>query len=94
MCVPWELNPQHFALLMQCFTTEPQELYDVDHHLWSTQSADGCHVMTEIMRFYIILPTSVQKNLLRCKTPVDSIGNIFQDLKRDILNCVSLSSGH
>ncbi len=25
MCVPWELNPQHFALLMQCSTTEPQE---------------------------------------------------------------------
>ncbi len=25
MCVPWELNPQPFALLMQCFTTEPQE---------------------------------------------------------------------
>ncbi len=25
MCVPWELNPQPFALLTQCFTTEPQE---------------------------------------------------------------------
>ncbi len=25
MCVPWELNPQSFALLMQCSTTEPQE---------------------------------------------------------------------
>ncbi len=25
MCVPWELNPQLFALLMQCSTTEPQE---------------------------------------------------------------------
>ncbi len=25
MCVPWESNPQPFALLMQCFTTEPQE---------------------------------------------------------------------
>ncbi len=25
MCVPWELNPQPFALLAQCFTTEPQE---------------------------------------------------------------------
>ncbi len=25
MCVPWELNPQPFALLMQCSTTEPQE---------------------------------------------------------------------
>ncbi len=25
MCVPWELNPQTFALLMQCSTTKPQE---------------------------------------------------------------------
>ncbi len=25
MCVPWELNPQPFALLRQCSTTEPQE---------------------------------------------------------------------
>ncbi len=25
MCVPWELNPQPFALLMQCSTAEPQE---------------------------------------------------------------------
>ncbi len=26
MCVPWELNPQPFAQLTQCSTTEPQEL--------------------------------------------------------------------
>ncbi len=25
MCVPWELNPQTFALLTQCSTTEPKE---------------------------------------------------------------------
>ncbi len=25
MCIPWELNPQPFALLTQCSTTEPQE---------------------------------------------------------------------
>ncbi len=25
MCVPWELNPQPFTLLMQCSTAEPQE---------------------------------------------------------------------
>ncbi len=27
MCVPWEFNPQPFALLMQCSTTEPQERF-------------------------------------------------------------------
>ncbi len=26
MCVPWELNPQPFALLTQFSTTEPQKL--------------------------------------------------------------------
>ncbi len=25
MCVPWEFNPQPFALLTHCSTTEPQE---------------------------------------------------------------------
>ncbi len=29
MCVLWELNPQPFALLTQCSTTEPQEHSDV-----------------------------------------------------------------
>ncbi len=27
MCVPWELNPQPFALLTQCSTTEPVYIY-------------------------------------------------------------------
>ncbi len=31
ICVPWESNPQPFALLTQCSTTEPQE-----------HSATGC----------------------------------------------------
>ncbi len=29
MCVPWESNPQPFALLTKCSTTEPQEHYSV-----------------------------------------------------------------
>ncbi len=32
VCVPWELNPQPFALLTQCSTTEPQEhIYNAAH---------------------------------------------------------------
>ncbi len=31
MCVPWERNPQPFALLTQCSTTEPQE-HPIDWH--------------------------------------------------------------
>ncbi len=34
MCVPWELNPQPFALLTQCSTTEPQELHII---LWKVR---------------------------------------------------------
>lgn len=47
--------------------------------------------MNEILRFYLetILPTAVQKNHLHPKTPIDSIGSIFQDLKRDMVKCVS-----
>ncbi len=41
-----------------------------------------------------ILPTAVRKDHLHSKTPINSIGNIFQDLKRDILKCVSLSFNH
>ncbi len=28
ICVPWELNPQPFALLTQCSTTEPHRNTD------------------------------------------------------------------
>lgn len=51
--------------------------------------------MNEILRFYLetILPTAVQKNHSHSKTPIDSIGSIFQDLKRDMVKCVSPSFG-
>ncbi|XP_051967234.1 interleukin-10 [Xyrauchen texanus] len=46
----------------------------------------GCHVMHEILRFYLetVLPNAVKNHL---KTPINSIGNIFKELKRDILKC-------
>jgi len=52
--------------------------------------------MDEILRFYLetILPTAVQKNHFQSKTPIDSIGSIFQNLKRDVVKCVSLTFGH
>ncbi len=33
MCAPWKLNPQPFALLMQCSTTEPQDQYKLKKFL-------------------------------------------------------------
>lgn len=49
----------------------------------------GCHVVDEILRFYLntVLPTAVKKNRAHTKTPIDSIGNIFQSLQRDMLKC-------
>ncbi len=38
MCVPWELNPQPFALLTQCSTTEPHR--NTHSHLLKTRSAE------------------------------------------------------
>ncbi len=37
LCVPWELNPQPFALLTQCSTTEPQEhdMHDIHTHIYT-----------------------------------------------------------
>ncbi len=49
MCVPWELNPQTFALLTQCSTTEPQEhKQGLPGNLGplSTQRAQGCLKVT------------------------------------------------
>ncbi len=55
MCVPWESNPQPFALLTQCFTTVPQEHWThmrsndysttkifVDNFLFSILSTNRC----------------------------------------------------
>ncbi|XP_043108301.1 interleukin-10 [Puntigrus tetrazona] len=65
---------------------EPLLNEKVQHNI---NSPYGCHVMNEILHFYLdtILPTAVQKDHLHSKAPINSIGNIFQDLKRDILKC-------
>ncbi len=37
MCVPWESNPQLFALLTQCSTTEPQEhIHSIQRYICTT----------------------------------------------------------
>ncbi|XP_051528714.1 interleukin-10-like [Myxocyprinus asiaticus] len=56
----------------------------VQHNI---NSPYGCHVINEILRFYLesVLPKAVKK--IHFKTPIDSIGNIFQELKRDMLKC-------
>ncbi|XP_056323688.1 interleukin-10 [Danio aesculapii] len=66
---------------------EPLLNEDIKHNI---NSPYGCHVMNEILHFYLgtILPTALRKNPLQhSKTPIDSIGNIFQELKRDMVKC-------
>ncbi len=45
MCVPWELNPQPFALLTQCSTTEPQ-----DHK--GIVTSEYFHTHTDLIDFF------------------------------------------
>ncbi len=47
MCVPWELNPQPFALSTQCSTTEPQD----SSCFVSTVQAGGGGVMVWVIFF-------------------------------------------
>ncbi len=52
MRVPWELNPQPFALLTQCSTTEPQEHYN---HLFCCPDTQICAYNTMIKNLYLLL---------------------------------------
>ncbi len=45
MCVPWELNPQPFALLTHCSTTEPQEQDHVQDHVLVTPLHTSDHFL-------------------------------------------------
>ncbi len=42
ICVPWELNPQPFALLTQCSTTEPQEHQDYIYLIYAQSNMYLC----------------------------------------------------
>ncbi len=44
MCVPWESNPQPFALLTQCSTTEPQEHRMLSMPLYRTSGLENVTV--------------------------------------------------
>ncbi len=53
MCVPWELNPQPFALLTQCSTTEPQEL--LYNNVYESGKEDLCTDLCLIYSIYTAL---------------------------------------
>ncbi len=54
MCVPWDLNPQPFALLTQCSTTEPQEHMHFNKHLSTTEA--GIYLLTELIITLSVVP--------------------------------------
>ncbi|XP_064823464.1 interleukin-10 [Oncorhynchus masou masou] len=59
------------------------------HHL---KSPVGCHAMDSILKFYLdtVLPTAMNnrtQNNNDFKSPIDSIGNIFHELKKEIVQC-------
>ncbi len=57
MCVPWELNPQPFALLTQCSTTEPQKNFNI--HVDNINDALGL-AFTDLMNSF-----GVKQNITR-----------------------------
>ncbi|XP_058229818.1 interleukin-10 isoform X1 [Hemibagrus wyckioides] len=58
------------------------------------KSSYGCSVMNDVLHFYLetVLPSAIgghvgKKNF---KAPIDTIGNLFQELKRELVKCVSI----
>ncbi|MFT7814046.1 interleukin-10 [Arapaima gigas] len=49
----------------------------------------GCHAIQEVLRFYLddVLPAAEQKVHENYKEPIDVIGNIFNDLKKQVTHC-------
>ncbi len=60
MCVPWESNPQPFALLTQCSTTEPQE-HPAIIRLWCFPEYQYQHNCNVTLILYISI--SINKKL-------------------------------
>ncbi|KAK2821324.1 hypothetical protein Q7C36_020667 [Tachysurus vachellii] len=51
----------------------------------------GCSVMNDILHFYLetVLPSAISSHADKknFKTPIDTIGNLFQELKRELVKC-------
>ncbi|XP_010872889.1 interleukin-10 [Esox lucius] len=59
--------------------------------LHNFMSPFGCHAIDRILKFYLdtVLPTAVNNNQTHndLKSPIDSIGNIFHELKKEMIQC-------
>ncbi len=69
MCVPWELNPQPFALLTQCSTTEPQ--------LWCGMNWLPNRIRTIIIRTLLKSMMCFHINKLSCRNTSVNEAQLF-----------------
>ncbi|KAJ8360523.1 hypothetical protein SKAU_G00170480 [Synaphobranchus kaupii] len=56
------------------------------------QSPFGCHAMKEVLRFYLdtVLPTAMNEKANKDYIhPIGSISDIFYELKKEVIHCVS-----
>ncbi|XP_026791450.2 interleukin-10 [Pangasianodon hypophthalmus] len=57
------------------------------------KSPYGCSVMNDILHFYLetVLPSAITGHITKdhFRTPIDTIGNLFQELKRELIQCRS-----
>ncbi len=65
MCVPWESNPQPFALLTQCSSTEQQEPLMVQSFLpWWLSVHNICVGLS--LSFYTFIATNINTCAMHC----------------------------
>ncbi|TTA83866.1 Interleukin-10 [Bagarius yarrelli] len=51
----------------------------------------GCSIMSDILHFYLetVLPSAINGHVEKksLKSPINNIGNVFQELKRELIRC-------
>ncbi|XP_066540588.1 interleukin-10-like [Hoplias malabaricus] len=64
----------------------PRSSYDEIRDYYSPY---GCHVFDEVLHFYLrtVLPAAVAAVTKRFQASIDNFGNIFQELKKDMMKC-------
>ncbi len=90
MCVPWESNPQPFALLTQCSTTEPQECYAFNNRIYKIS-----YYFHAISYYFLAISSLgyIEKKCAKVKKSFEDIAeHLFNHCKSKFLAEVNLSS--
>ncbi|KAK1800032.1 hypothetical protein P4O66_006533 [Electrophorus voltai] len=94
-CLEWYKTGFMILNLVGLFLSVQEENDDLETALLNrtvlenVKSPYGCHVMKEILYFYLetVLPTAALEVKSLYKKPIDAIGNIFLELKRELAKC-------